>query len=407
MKKLLDIALDIGEEMILSGAEVHRVEDTLTRICTAFGAKRVDVFITHSSMIATIHDDSGNPFTQTRRTFSIGNNFDKLSKLNALSRKICSSNISYAEVQRELNLIKNDKPYSFLMECLFSVLIAWSFTLFFGGGFVESIFGAIISLLVKCSASLVDNFVNNKIFSKFMSSFIITALSFLALALNLIPTVDYVIIANIMTLIPGVNFTNSLRDLFTGDSMTGVLRFIESLLTALAIALGYVVFIFISGNKTFSLSIFEEYKYFKLIQVVTGIIGTLGFGGLYNCKGKTLIAVSLGGGFAWAIQILLVALSVSQTISYLIVSLIISIFAEILARILKSPTTVFISPSLIPLVPGASLYYTMRSMFSGDVLNFSTTAIQTLELSAALAFGVILSTVVMKIYNIIISKIRR
>ena len=175
MKKLLDIALDIGEEMILSGAEVHRVEDTLTRICTAFGAKRVDVFITHSSMMATIHDDSGNPFTQTRRTFSQGNNFDKLSKLNALSRKICSNNeFTLSDIQKELQFIKNDKPYSFLLECLFSVLIAWAFTLFFGGGFIESIFGAIISLLVKCLASFVDNFLNNKIFSKFLSSFILT-----------------------------------------------------------------------------------------------------------------------------------------------------------------------------------------------------------------------------------------
>lgn len=407
MKKLLDISLDIGEEMILAGAEVHRVEDTLTRICTALGAKRVDVFITHSSMMATIHDDSGNPYTQTRRTFSVGNNFNKLSKLNALSRKICSNNLTYSQIQNELELIKSDKPYSFLMECLFSVLIAWSFTLFFGGGFIESIFGAIISFLVKCSATLVDNFLNNKIFSKFISSFILTALSFLALSLKFIPTVDYVIIGNIMTLIPGVNFTNSLRDLFTGDSMTGVLRFIESLLTALAIALGYVVFIYISGNNSFNTTSFVEYKGFKLVQVVTGIIGSLGFAGLYNCKGKTLIAVSFGGGIAWAIHLLLVSLSISQTLSYLIVSLIISIYAEFLARLLKSPTTVFISPSLIPLVPGASLYYTMRSMFGNDVLNFSSTAIQTLELSAALAFGVILATVVMKIYNIIISKIRR
>ena len=210
-----------------------------------------------------------------------------------------------------------------------------------------------------------------------------------------------------MTLIPGVNFTNSLRDLFTGDSMTGVLRFIESLLTALAIALGYVVFIYISGNNSFTVSVFEEYRYFKLVQVITAIVGTLGFAGLYNCKGKTLIAVSLGGGLAWAIHLILVSLSVSQTLSYLIVSLIISIYAEVLARLLKAPTTVFISPSLIPLVPGASLYYTMRSMFGGDVLNFSSTAIQTLELSAALAFGVILATVIMKIYNIIIKKVRR
>lgn len=44
-----------------------------------------------------------------------------------------------------------------------------------------------------------------------------------------------------MTLIPGVGLTNALRDLFVGDSISGVLRLIEAVLLALAIACGYVV----------------------------------------------------------------------------------------------------------------------------------------------------------------------
>ena len=42
-----------------------------------------------------------------------------------------------------------------------------------------------------------------------------------------------------MTLIPGIGLTNALRDLFTGDSIAGLLRSIEAVLTALAIAAGY------------------------------------------------------------------------------------------------------------------------------------------------------------------------
>ena len=408
MKKLLDLALNIGEEMVLSGAEVHRVEDTLIRICTAFGAERVDVFITHSSMMATIHDVNGMPFTQTRRLFSVGNDFDKLTKLNALSRRICNDkDFTIDDVVKEFDFIKNSKPYSFWVSCLFSVIVAWSFTLFFGGGIIESLIASVIGFLVSCSQQVIDKFINNKVFSKFISSFLLTAFAFFAFYVKLIPTVDYVIIGNIMTLIPGVNFTNSLRDLFTGDSMTGVLRFIEALLTALAIALGYVVFIFIVGGDANASSNLVEYEGFKIVQILTGVIGSLGFGGLYNVKGKNLIAVSLGGGIAWALHLLLVSLNVDQSISYFIVSLTIAIYAEILARLLKSPTTVFISPSLIPLVPGASLYYTMCSTFGGDVVTFAEKAIDTLKLSASLALGVIVATVIMKIYNVIIFNIRR
>ncbi len=251
MKKLLDIALDIGEQMLISGAEVHRVEDTIERICKAFGASRVDVFFITSSMVATIHDKNGLPYTQTRRLLNVGTDFSTLSKLNALSRRICSNDcVSIENIERELNLIKSTKKFPFFIDCIFHALIALAFTLFFGGGIVEALFSALIGYCVRISAIFSNKFLQNKIFSKFLSSFLLTALSFLFYALKLIPFVDYVIIGNIMTLIPGVGLTNSLRDLFTGDSMTGVLRFIEALLTALAIALGYVVFVFISRGAS-------------------------------------------------------------------------------------------------------------------------------------------------------------
>ena len=38
MKNILSLALDIGERMLKSGAEVARVEDTVSRICQAYGA---------------------------------------------------------------------------------------------------------------------------------------------------------------------------------------------------------------------------------------------------------------------------------------------------------------------------------------------------------------------------------
>ena len=58
---------------------------------------------------------------------------------------------------------------------------------------------------------------------------------------GLIRHIDSVIIGNIMTLIPGVGLTNAFRDLFTGDSMTGILRTVEAVLMALAIAAGYII----------------------------------------------------------------------------------------------------------------------------------------------------------------------
>jgi uncharacterized membrane protein YjjP (DUF1212 family) len=74
-----------------------------------------------------------------------------------------------------------------------------------------------------------------------------TFLAFLAVKLGWIADVDKVIIGNIMTLIPGIGLTNALRDLFTGDSIAGLLRSIEAVLTALAIAAGYFLVAVLGG----------------------------------------------------------------------------------------------------------------------------------------------------------------
>ena len=49
---------------------------------------------------------------------------------------------------------------------------------------------------------------------------------------------DYIIIGNIMLLIPGIAFVTSLRDMIVGDTISGLLGAFEALLRALAIAAG-------------------------------------------------------------------------------------------------------------------------------------------------------------------------
>ena len=88
MKDSLTLVMDVGEQMLLCGAEVHRVEDSVSRMCTALGAARVDCFIITSSMVVTLHEADGSIHTETRRIRATGTNFHRLERLNALSRTV-------------------------------------------------------------------------------------------------------------------------------------------------------------------------------------------------------------------------------------------------------------------------------------------------------------------------------
>lgn len=132
----------------------------------------------------------------------------------------------------------------------------------------------------------------------------------------------------------------------------------------------------------------------EFIQVLMGFIGSAGFAILLNIRGKKMIFASIGGLLSWLMFVLLSKIIPSEPVCYLIVSILISIYAEVLARTLKTPTTSFIIISLIPLIPGSSLYYTMANAFAGDMENFLNKGIKTIELAAALALGIILVSAV-------------
>ncbi len=247
MREILTCVMDIGENMLTNGAEVHRVEESIQRMCYALGAKRVDVFIITTSMVATIYGEDGTFYSQTRRITTGDINYEMIHRLNKLSRKICSETMTTEEIHTELQEALNCKKYPFWLECAAYSVIAASFTVFFGGGWAEAGVSLIIGLIVRFIIHFAEKAIHNKIFSRFFSSLAATALAYIAHRLHLFHSIDTVLIGNIMTLIPGTGLTNAFRDLFTGDSISGLLRTVEAALTALAIAAGYFLVALLGG----------------------------------------------------------------------------------------------------------------------------------------------------------------
>ena len=63
---ILSKALDIGENILRCGGEPHRIEDTVNRICTAYGAVHTDVFALPSLVMAGVRMADGTTSSQVR-----------------------------------------------------------------------------------------------------------------------------------------------------------------------------------------------------------------------------------------------------------------------------------------------------------------------------------------------------
>ena len=106
---------------------------------------------------------------------------------------------------------------------------------------------AIIGVLLKCADAGLKWLELNGFLAALLCSGFGGLLSFLAVQWGLGDSVEKINIGNIMLLIPGIMLTNSLRDLFNGDTISGLLRFLEAVLLSMTIAAGFVAASVIGG----------------------------------------------------------------------------------------------------------------------------------------------------------------
>lgn len=239
-ESLLTCALDLGERMLTRGAEVGRVEDTIGRILRAKGALRVDVMSITASIIVTAHFDCG-ALTQIRRITGTSYDLTALTRLNHLSRQICTGQCPPEDIPARLLEIDAAKGYHGRTIVLLYGFTSLVFSLFFGGSLLDAFLSALVGMLIREMLLLFTRLqvpgLASTLLCAVVGGFIAHGFGWAGLP----SSADKIAIGNIMLLVPGIGLTNSIRDMFTGDTISGLLRFSECLLTALALAFGFAI----------------------------------------------------------------------------------------------------------------------------------------------------------------------
>ena len=247
-EKLLQGILDIGEEMLVAGAEVNRVEDSIMRMCEAYLCDRVNVFIITSNIQVTLQTPEGDIITQIRRVARNDANFDRVDYLNDLSRYICVNKPDVDELRKKFEQVMNRKDYPSWVNYLGSALIAGAFTVFFGGLIRDGIAAVIVGSFIIFANRLLVNQENNQLVRVFTVSFLSGLLSLLLVFVGIGQNSDKIMIGAIMLLIPGIAMTNAIRDMLVGDLGAGLLRLVNSVLIAGSIAAGFALAILVTGG---------------------------------------------------------------------------------------------------------------------------------------------------------------
>lgn len=238
IKQVLVAAVEIGECLLVSGGGVSRVEDTIGRICRAYGARETDVFSITSSIVASVRDEDGEVYTRTKRIREYHTDFYKLDQLNRLSRYICENQPELSEIRERLERIRQGDGQTLVRRSLISAVIAAAFAAFFGGSWQESLTAFCIGGLVMLFREYMNRFSINRMFLDFVSAFLVASAAYGISRTGIASDYGEVIIGNIMLLVPGVAFVNGLRDMISGDTMSGILTVCESVILAVFLAGG-------------------------------------------------------------------------------------------------------------------------------------------------------------------------
>jgi uncharacterized membrane protein YjjP (DUF1212 family) len=232
------LAAKAGRIILENGGETYRVEETIIKICKAYGLKECDSFVMPTGIMLSVIYEDGKTASIVRRVKRRSVNLERVAMVNAISRELAFKVYPAEVLQEKLNLIEASNTHSLRTTLFFSSLGAGAFTLMFGGNYYDFIAAFIIGSIIKYisyNLSLLDI---NDFFINILGGAIGAALAILSSYIGLAYHLDIVIIGSIMLLAPGLAITNAIRDTLSGDLVAGISRGIEAFLIAVGVAVG-------------------------------------------------------------------------------------------------------------------------------------------------------------------------
>ena len=396
---LLDLSTDLGYELAMAGAETFRVEESIQRVMAAYGVE-AEVFAIPNYLMVSIIDDDGRPITRMRRIGSHGNNLDAVEKYSNLSRAFCSRTPDAAEGKKWFDRVRQDiSTYSLPVQYAGFFVGAAGHTLFYGGNWADSLCSGICGMLV----GLVNQFLNqrkaNPFFSTIASAFLMALLAYAMGALGITGNPDAVTIGALMILVPGLLFTNAMRDIIYGDTNSGINRCVQVVLIAMGIALGTASAWRLASSFWSTPVSAPSVEYALGVQCLFAFLGCMGFIIVFNIHGKGSPLCALGGALTWAVYLLAVQFSGSELTAYFWAALFSSLYSEVVARIRKNPAITYLVISIFPIIPGAGAYYTMHYAVQGKMGLFASKGLFTAAVAGVMAVGILLGSTVFRMYS--------
>ena len=252
-RQVLEIAMEAGHILLENGAEISSVEETMERICRHFGVESESFFVLSNGIFTTGSRNPGGPEGQFAKVLHIpvkGARFDRVVAVNQLSREVEEGLYTIEQTRQKLEQIRQMPGKRSLIQVLSSGVGSACFCYLLGGSLADSGVAFVSGFLLYIYVLSVSRLRMSKITKNLCGGVMVTLICILSYRLGLGEDLSRMIIGSIMPLVPGVAFTNGIRDIADGDYISGAVRLLDAILVFLSVAIGVGV-MFIVYHRVF------------------------------------------------------------------------------------------------------------------------------------------------------------
>lgn len=396
---LLDMVTELSYRLAMCGAETYRIEECVNRITHAYGVE-AETFAIPNCLHISMITEHGQPITRMRRIGYHGNDLDSVEKFSNISRRICKETpdpeVGMTWIQETED---SRRSYSFSFYILGNFLGGAGFSVLFGAkSFTDWLWAGVCGIIIGLVNSFMEKQKANQFFRIVLGAFCMALFAYLLGYFKLAENTNAITIGALMILVPGLLFTNAMRDIIYGDTNSGINRIVHVLLIAVSIAIGTAA----AWNlvATFQTPISSpDYIHPLLLEIPACFIACVGFFVLFNIHGVGGFLCALGGTITWICYRLTMSLGGSTILAYFFATLLAAVYSEAMARIRRYPAISYLVVSIFPLIPGAGIYYAMLHAVRGDTSSFASKGIETAAIAGTMAAGILLASTIARIIS--------
>ncbi|MBO5525660.1 MAG: threonine/serine exporter family protein [Clostridia bacterium] len=410
---ILHFVTNLGKEMLKCGSNVERVTLNTEMICYAYRLQSVSVRISNVHITVCARNESG-MFRTVQVTVPPSNfNLERLRKLNDLAIYVKKKTPRPTHLERILKRelkVKTDYPTPVILGGY--VLAMASLCRIFGGAW-QDISVVVLNTVLLFLLSLVWAKARlNRIITNVVNMFLCGSLAFAFTYLGFARHFSVIIITNAFFLIPGIQMVNSVRNILCANEMNGIIELIKVILEVVTIVAGLWLAFLCFGKGIageFEDSIVNMGASPGDVElVVLSLLASLGFAVVFRVKPSHLPLAALGGALTRIVYLVLMHFLPYRIVFTALAAFSTALYAELLAIAYKTPATIWLYPSVIPLIPGDLFYFAMAGLIVQNNELFSKYALECVLALIGISVGFVLcSTFVHYVRKIKFRKAKR